>query len=92
LFSDVNVSQGSVATYARCGVIFNNQLAANLPGNLPVKKILKIGSSSYRIMYNCTTTVQRTTTHLQRRLLEEYRSVYFGKLHCPLEAVLESRA
>ena len=35
-FADINVSQGSVATYARCSGIF-----ANLPGNLPVKKILK---------------------------------------------------
>ena len=34
-FADINVSQGSVATYARCSGIF-----ANLPGNLPVKKIL----------------------------------------------------
>jgi len=39
LFSDFNVSQGSVATYARSGGIFNNQLTANLPKNIPVKKI-----------------------------------------------------
>jgi len=40
-FADINVSQGSVATYARCGGIFDNHLTANLPGNLPVKEILK---------------------------------------------------
>ena len=38
-FADINVSQGSVATYARCGGIFNIHLTANLPRNLPVKKI-----------------------------------------------------
>ena len=39
-FADINVSQGSVATYARCGGIFDVHLTANLPRNLPVKKIL----------------------------------------------------
>ena len=38
-FAAINVSQGTVATYARCGGIFNTYLTANfLPGNLPVKK------------------------------------------------------
>jgi len=37
---DINVSQGSVATYARCGGIFNIHLTANLPRNLPVKNLL----------------------------------------------------
>jgi len=37
-FDDMNVfSQGSVATYARFGGIFNMHLTANLPRNLPVK-------------------------------------------------------
>jgi len=35
-FADANVSQGSVATYARCGGIFNIHLTTNLPRNLPV--------------------------------------------------------
>jgi len=35
-FGDINVSRGSVATYARCGGTFNIQLTANLPRNLPV--------------------------------------------------------
>ena len=39
-FADINVSQGSVATHARCGGIFNQHLTTNLPKNLPVKKIL----------------------------------------------------
>jgi len=39
-FADSNVSRGSVATYARCGGIFNVHLTANLPRNLPVKKKL----------------------------------------------------
>ena len=37
--SDINVSQGSVAAYARCGGIFNMQLTANLPGNFSVKNV-----------------------------------------------------
>jgi len=40
-FADINVSQGSVATYARCGAIFNKHLTANLPRNLLVNKICK---------------------------------------------------
>jgi len=40
-FADINVSEGSVATYARCGGIFDIYLNANLPRNLPVKKFLK---------------------------------------------------
>jgi len=36
-FADNNVSQGSVATHARCGGIFNIHLTTNLPINLPVK-------------------------------------------------------
>ena len=36
-FADINVSQGSVATYARNAGITYNQFTANLPGNLPVK-------------------------------------------------------
>ena len=47
-FADINVSQGSVATYARCGGIFNIRLTAYLPRNLPVKKNLK----SVRIRQN----------------------------------------
>ena len=37
-FADINVSQGSVATYARGGGIFNIHLITNLPRNLPAKK------------------------------------------------------
>ena len=40
-FADINVLQGNVATYARCVGIFNTHLTANLPRNLPVKKIRK---------------------------------------------------
>jgi len=37
-FADIYVSQGSVATYARCGGIFDIHLTAHLPWNLPLKK------------------------------------------------------
>jgi len=36
-FADINISQGSVAIYARCGVIVYIHLTANLTRNLPVK-------------------------------------------------------
>ena len=39
-FYDASVSQGSVAIHARYGEILNIRLTANLPRNLPVKKIL----------------------------------------------------
>jgi len=35
-FADIKVSRGRVATYTRCGGIFDIRLTANLPGNLPV--------------------------------------------------------
>jgi len=37
-FADIDVSQGSVATYAWCGGIFDIHLTANLQRNLLVKK------------------------------------------------------
>jgi len=40
-FAEINVSHGSVATYTKCGGIFDIYLAANLPRNLSVKKFLK---------------------------------------------------
>ena len=36
-FSDINVSQGSIATYTRCGRIFCITFTTNLPRNLPVR-------------------------------------------------------
>jgi len=39
LFSDIYVSQGSVASHMRCGGIFNKCFAANLLENLTAKKI-----------------------------------------------------
>jgi len=39
-FADIDVSQGSVATYARCGGIFNIHLTTNLPRNVSVKNFL----------------------------------------------------
>jgi len=39
-FADINVSLGSVATYAWCGGIFNMHLTSNLPRNLSVKSIV----------------------------------------------------
>jgi len=33
-----DISQGSVETHLRCGGICNNQVIANCPQNVPVKK------------------------------------------------------
>ena len=35
-FADTNVSQGSAATYARCGGIFSNHFTVNLLGSLVI--------------------------------------------------------
>ena len=39
--SDIHISQGSVATYLRCGGIFKYAFVANLPVSLPVKECWK---------------------------------------------------
>ena len=49
-YADINVSQGSVETHARCGGIFNIHLTTNLTRNFPVKKIvnrLRLGPFNY---------------------------------------------
>jgi len=48
-FADINVSQGCVATYARCGGIFDIHLTTTLQTNLPVKN-LAYRLTFYRIM------------------------------------------
>ena len=40
-FADIIVSQGSVATYAWCGGMFNIHLSANLLRNLEMNKFCK---------------------------------------------------
>ena len=40
-FSGIHISQGSVATYLRCGGIFKYDFVANLPVSLSVKKFRK---------------------------------------------------
>ena len=37
-FSDIHISQGSVATYLRCGGIFKYEFVANLQVSLLVKE------------------------------------------------------
>ena len=46
-FADINVSQGSVATYAKCGKIFNIHLTVNQPRNLPLKFFNRLRFDSY---------------------------------------------
>jgi len=40
-FSDIHISQGSVATYLRCGGILKHEFVANLPVSLTVKELRK---------------------------------------------------
>jgi len=40
-FSDIHISQGSVATYLRCGGICKHEFVANLSLSLPVKEFWK---------------------------------------------------
>jgi len=35
---DIHISQGSVATYLRCGGVVKREFVANLPLSLPVKE------------------------------------------------------
>jgi len=43
-FSDIHISQRSVATYLRCGGILKYEFVANLPPSLPAsERIWKIG-------------------------------------------------
>jgi len=49
-FADINVSQGSVATHARCGGIFNIYLTANLLGNHPVTFFNRLRSDRSIVM------------------------------------------
>ena len=51
-FSDVSVSQGSVASQMRCGQIFNKYFVANLLQNLTVKFFF-----TYRLRINRVTAV-----------------------------------
>ena len=49
-FADINVSQGSVATYARCGCIFYTHITINLPRNLLVKFFDRLGFDRIMVM------------------------------------------
>jgi len=42
-FLNIDISQGSVATWLRRGGMFKYEFVANLPLSLSVKKIVKIG-------------------------------------------------
>ena len=39
--SNINISQGSVATFVRCGGILNDSFISNLPASLAVKEFWK---------------------------------------------------
>jgi len=47
-FADISVPQGSVATYARCGGLFNIHISTNLPRNLAVKTFLNRFLNQFR--------------------------------------------
>ena len=49
-FGDISVSEGSVATYARCGGTFNILLTANLPGNHPVNFLNRLRFDRIMVM------------------------------------------
>ena len=46
-FSDIHISQGSVATYIRCGGIFKQRLCYKFTVESAGERILKIGWRSY---------------------------------------------
>ena len=49
-FGDINVSRGSVATYAKCGWIFNTHFTTYLPRNLPVKNLNRLRFDAIIVM------------------------------------------
>jgi len=59
LFSDINISQGSVATHLRGGGIFYYRFTTNLLRNLSIKEFSKSVSisQSYRQKYSGTGVV-----------------------------------
>ena len=50
LFSDIDVSQGSLATHLRCGGIVNDDFVAYLLVNLSVKKKIENWSTFGKVM------------------------------------------
>ena len=55
-FSDIHISQDSVATYLRCGGIFKYEFVANLPMSLPVKDFenrLTVGEVMSKSLVSC---------------------------------------
>ena len=67
-FADINVSQGSVATYAGCGEIFNIHLTANLIRNLPVKKFVNRLRFDRIMMWQPAETCRNTVTAVACRV------------------------
>jgi len=82
-FADINVSQGSVATYARCGGIVSIHLNTNLLRNLPVKFFKRLRFDRIMVMSlwphffspPCTWRLQSnrlSVTHLDENLPDEF--------------------
>ena len=67
-FADINVSQGSVATYAGCGEIFNIHLTANLIRNLPLKKFVNRLRFDRIMMWQPAETCRNTVTAVACRV------------------------
>jgi len=85
-FADINVSQGSVATHAKCGGILNIHLTANLPGNLQWK------ISVNRLRFDRIVVVNlwprffdppcMFTTPFHRWIKENYQQVLYSSVDC----------
>jgi len=54
LFSDLNISQGSVTTPLRCGQVFNDNFIANLLANLSEQEVWKSVSIWWRYKCKCS--------------------------------------
>ena len=84
-FADINVWQDSVATYARCGGIFNMQLTANLPRNLPVKKNV-VNRSWFVILMTDTRRVKRCIIIIWQNYGQESVYPFFAHPPCRLDS------
>ena len=78
-FADINVSQGSVATRARCGGIFNIDLTPYLPKNLPVKKCFKSVKISQNYGHRCVSPLFWPTPYITRSASVCWNRLFFPK-------------
>jgi len=76
-FADINVSQGSVATYARCGGILNIHLTTNLARNFPGIFFNHLRFDSIMVMSNKSVApLFRPILHVDLQIGKKHRTAW----------------